>query len=146
MKDLIRRILRESWESLNPEWFKKFMKMNREERIQFIDNKRNYIEKILPKLEKFLRLKYKRTLDYITISKLNVKYADEDYITEQFYIKLYFSNIETDYSSLKKSIFRDLSMVFGLDVEYYGIPMNIQFYENENKKSDEFNPRNYRAF
>jgi len=39
-----------------------------------------------------------------------------------------------------------LSMVFSLDVEYYGIPMNIQFYENENEKSDKFNPRNYRSF
>jgi hypothetical protein len=144
MKDLIRRILRESFES--PEWVKNFTKMNREERIQFIDNKRDYIEKILPKLEKFLRLKYKRTLDHITINKFNVKYGHEDYTSEQFYIKLYFSNIDTDYSSLKKSIFRDLSMVFSLDVEYYGIPMNIQFYENENEKSDEFNPRNYRSF
>lgn len=146
MRNLIRKILRENFS--DPEWVDRFNKMNREERIEFIESKKAYIEKILPKIEKFFKLKYKENLDNIQIIKRKVKYGHENHVTEAFRIKLYFSNTDNNFST-KKLIYLYLSSVFGLDVEYYGIPLDVEFYQSINKKShnpDEFNPKNYKMF
>lgn len=148
MKNLIRKILRESW-SKDPEWVDKFNKSSREERIEFIEDKKRYIEKLIPKISKYFKIKFGKKLDKIVVHKKWVMYGHERHDTEQIYLNFYFHDVgpDLDYWSVKKSIIRDLSLVFNLDIEYYGIPLNVEFFEKKSSSvSDEFNPKDYHRF
>ncbi len=60
MKDLIRKILREAIQigPDTPDWVEKFHDLPKDERIQFIKDYKVRIERILPKVIEFFKVKF----------------------------------------------------------------------------------------
>ena len=59
MRNIIKKILKEmKFEPNTPDWVEKFNNLPTEERIEFIEKKRKYIEKLIPTIVVFFELKY----------------------------------------------------------------------------------------
>jgi len=60
MRELIKKILREAivLTSDTPDWVEKFHELSKEERIQFIKDYKVRIERILPKIIEFFKVKF----------------------------------------------------------------------------------------
>jgi len=133
MRNIIRKILKEMKFELNtPDWVKKFYNLPTEERIEFIEKKRKYIEKLIPTIVVFFELKYGDYIDRIEIGKKGVYYGSENYSTKEVLLKFYFNDVDDNVAEtnddLKVQVIKDIKNFFNIDVKYYGVPLDLEFY------------------
>ena len=97
MKDLIRKILHEAIQigPDTPDWVEKFHDLSKEERIEFIKNYKVHIERILPKIVEFFKVKFGDELVKIAIEEKGTHYGHEGFSIQKPNIKFYF-----DYSKI----------------------------------------------
>lgn len=136
MKELIRKILHESIQigPDTPDWVEKFHDLPREERIEFIKNYKVRIERILPKIIEFFKVKFGDQLVKIEIGEKGTHYGNEGFSFQRPNIKFYFDftkqKNDRNWSQLaKREIYRDLKSYFNIDVAYYGTPLEFEVYE-----------------
>ena len=136
MKDLIRKILREALivTSDTPDWVEKFHDLSKEERIEFIKNYKKRIERILPKIVEYFKVKFGESLSKIEIGEQGAHYGNEGFSIQKPSIKLYFdfSNKNKDRNwglHSKREIYSDLKSFFNIDVAYYGTPLEFQVFQ-----------------
>ena len=136
MKDLIRKILRESLivTSDTPDWVEKFHDLSRDERIEFIKDYKVRIERILPKVIEFFKVKFGDKLVKIEIGEQGTHYGNEGFSIQKPSIKFYFdfTKLKNDRNwglHSKREIYNDLKSYFNLDVAYYGTPLEFEVYE-----------------
>jgi hypothetical protein len=130
MKELIRKILREGRQI--PDWIQKFNALPKEGRIEFIENNKKRIEKLLPRIIEFFEEKFGNYIDRIEVEEKGVHYDSENYSTKNLLLKFYFNDVddnvaETNYD-LTKKVRNDLENFFNIDSEYYGVPLDLEFY------------------
>lgn len=136
MKDLIRKILREALivTSDTPDWVEKFHDLSKDERIQFIKDYKVRIERILPKIIEFFKVKFGDELVRIEIGEQGAHYGNEGFSIQKPNIQFYFdfTKLKNDknWSQLaKREIYKDLKSYFNLDVAYYGTPLEFQIFQ-----------------
>ena len=134
MKELIRKILREGMQisADAPDWVEKFHALPTEGRIEFIEIHKKRIEKLLPRIVEFFEQKFGDYRDRIEVGEKGVHYGSENYSTEKPLLKLYFNDVddniaETNHELMKK-VRNDLKNFFNIDLEYYGVPLDLEFY------------------
>ena len=134
MKELIRKILREGMQISDdaPDWVEKFHALPTKGRIEFIENYKIRIERILPIIIEFFERKFGDYLDKLEVGKKSTHYGSENYSTEKLLLKFYFNDVddnvaETNYDLMKK-VRNDLKNFFNIDLEYYGVPLDLEFY------------------
>lgn len=132
MKDLIRKILRESRQIPDdaPEWVKRFNKLPREERIEDIEQRKIKIGMILPNIIEFFKDKFGDDLEKIEIGKKRVTYGNESHSTERWVINFYFSPQSQiiPRAEYYNEVVRDLTNFFNVDITYYGMPLDIEIH------------------
>jgi len=133
MRNIIKKILKEMiiMEPNTPDWVEKFHNLPTEERIEFIEKKKKYIEKLIPKIVVFFELKYSDYIDRIEIGKKSVYYGSENYSTKEVLLKFYFNDNITKTMrvlSLRLDVIEDLQKFFNIDLGYYGVPLDLEFY------------------
>ena len=103
--------------------YKKLISENNGEEI--IERKK-HIERLIPKIEKYFKIKYKGELEKIEVNMVSVKFGEEDLILEIPRMEFYFNNslINRVYS-----IMGDLRDVFNIDMSEYGMPLRLRIYE-----------------
>lgn len=136
MKELIRKILHEAIQigPDTPDWVEKFHDLPREERIEFIKNYKKHIERILPKIVEFFKVKFGDDLVKIEVGEQGAHYGNEGFSIQKPKLKLYFNFSEKDRNKnwghlAKREIYRDLKSYFNIDVAYYGTPLEFEVYE-----------------
>ena len=134
MKELIRKILREGMQisADAPDWVEKFHALPTKGRIEFIENYKIRIERILPIIIEFFERKFGDYLDKLEVGKKSTHYGSENYSTEKLLLKFYFNDVddnvaETNYDLMIK-VRNDLKNFFNIDLEYYGVPLDLEFY------------------
>jgi len=134
MKELIRKILREGMQiSIDaPDWVEKFHALPTEGRIEFIENYKKRIEKLLPRIIEFFEEKFGGYIDRIEVEEKGAHYGSENHSTKKPVLKFYFNDVddnvaETNYHLMKK-VRNDLKNFFNIDLEYYGVPLELEFY------------------
>ena len=136
MKDLIRKILREAIQigPDTPDWVEKFHDLSKEERIQFIKDYKVRIERILPKVIEFFKVKFGDELVKIEVGEKGTHYGNEGFSIQRPNIKFYFDftkkKNDRNWSHLaKREVYKDLKSYFNLDIAYYGTPLEFEIYE-----------------
>jgi hypothetical protein len=131
MKNLIRKILRESMQLDDnaPDWVKKFHTLPREERIKVIESNKALIKKLLPRIIEFFEKKLGDDLVKITVKDRSAHYGNDNYSTEKIVLGFWFSHKAPMVTHLKREIYNNLSSYFNLDLEYYGMPLDLEFYK-----------------
>ena len=134
MKELIRKILREGMQISDdaPDWVKEFHTLPREGRIALIKKNKKQIERLLPRIVEFFEQKFGDYIDRIEVGEKGVHYGSENYSTEKLLLKFYFNDVddniaETNHELMKK-VRNDLKNFFNIDLEYYGVPLDLEFY------------------
>jgi hypothetical protein len=130
MKDLIKRILRESRRisSDAPDWVHDFDGLPRNDRIAQIKKNKEYIEKLTPSIVNFFEKKYGNDLDRIEIKKKDIHYGNDNYSAESVLLEFYFNKVDINKSNLIKVVENDIKNFFNIDVKYYGVPLDLKFY------------------
>jgi hypothetical protein len=130
MRNIIKKILKEmKFESNTPDWVEKFHNLPTEERIEFIEKKKKYIEKYIPRIIEFFEEKYGDYIDRVEVGKKGVYYGSENYSTKEILLKFYFNNnITKTIRVLRLDVIEDLQNFFNIDLGYYGVPLDLEFY------------------
>jgi hypothetical protein len=103
--------------------YKKLISENNGEEI--IERKK-HIERLIPKIEKYFKIKFKGELEKIEVNMISVKFGEENLILEIPRMEFYFNN------SLINRVYEimgDLRDVFNIDMSEYGIPLRLRIYE-----------------
>jgi hypothetical protein len=135
VKEVIRKILRESMHisSDAPDWVKEFHTLPREGRIEIIEKNKKRIEKLLPRIVEFFESKLGDDLVQLKIAnEEGVRgryYGNENYKTNAVLLQFFFHHNTRNVMILKKEIISDLKSFFNLDVDYYGMPLDLEFYK-----------------
>jgi hypothetical protein len=136
MKDLIRKILHEAIQigPDAPDWVEKFHDLPKEERIEFIKNYKERIERILPKIIEFFNVKFGDELVKIEVEEKGSHYGNEGFSIKKPSLQFYFNFTEKerymDWGRLhKREIYNDLKSYFNIDVAYYGTPLEFEIYK-----------------
>jgi len=116
VKEVIRKILREGMQISDdaPEWVKEFHTLPREGRIAMIEKNKSHVEKLLPRIVHFFENKFGDDL-----VKLIVKVV----------LQFRFSDKTPEVTKLKREVYNDLRSFFNIEVEYYGTPLDLDFYK-----------------
>lgn len=116
-----------------PEWVKEFHTIPREGRIEIIEKNKKRIEKLLPRIVEFFESKLGDDLVQLKISnEEGVRgryYGNENYNTNAVLLQFFFHNNTRNVMTLKKEIISDLKSFFNLDMDYYGMPLDLDFYK-----------------
>ena len=133
MRNIIKKILKEmKFEPNTPDWVEKFHNLPTKERIEFIEKKKKYIEKYIPRIIEFFERKYGDYIDRIEVEKKGVHYGSENYSTKEVLLKIYFNNVDDNVAEtnhdLKLQVRKDIKNFFNIDLEYYGVPLDLEFY------------------
>lgn len=136
MKELIRKILKETIivGPDTPDWVEKFHDLSREERIEFIKNYKKRIERILPRIMDYFKVKFGNSLVNIEIGEKGAHYGNENFSIQKPNIKFYFDfsdkNKDGNWGLIsKREIYKDLKSFFNIDVAYYGTPLEFEIYQ-----------------
>ena len=129
MKSLIRKILRESYQIADnaPDWVKEFHTLNRERRIEEIEKRKKRIEKLLPRIIQFFENKFGDSLVKLGVGERSAHYGNELHSSNKILLSFYFSDKTPDVTKLKREVYNDLSSFFNIDIEYYGMPLDLEF-------------------
>lgn len=106
----------------------------KEERIEKIKSNYRELEELLPVIIRFLKLRFRDEISKIVVTNKRIYYGHEDYSSDSFLINVVFKNN-------KKPIprFRTFTMIndfMGVNLNEYGVPMDIEYYNNENEFKD----------
>lgn len=100
--------------------------LSKEERKEEIIRRKNHIEKLLPKIIKYFKLKYKNELHKIDIEYKSSHFGHEGLSLEYPRIDFYFNTPEI---GRVYEITGDLRDVFDIDISMYGVPLSIRILE-----------------
>jgi hypothetical protein len=136
MKDLIKKLLREGMQISDdaPDWVKEFHTLPREGRIALIQKNKKQIEKLLPKIVEFFENKFGD--DLVQLKVVNEKgvrgrhYGNENYSTNAILLQFFFHNKTRNVLTLKKEVINDLKSFFNIDIDYYGMPIDLDFFKS----------------
>lgn len=135
MRELIRMILKERLivGPDTPDWVEKFHNMSKEERVEFIQNYKSHVEKLIPKIIRLFESKFGDMLVKTKVAEKNSYYSNENLALQVPRLKFYFdfSNNENDRNwgaITKREILNDLKSFFNIDISYYGTPLDIEVY------------------
>lgn len=98
-----------------------------EEQREEIIRRKDHIEKLLPKIVKYFKIKYKGELEKIEIEYKRTLVGGLDFSLEYPRIDFYFS--ESLLPNRAYSITGDLRDVFDIDISMYGVPLSIRVLE-----------------
>jgi len=130
MRNIIKKILKEI--SDDPDWVEKFHNLSTEERIKFIEKKKKYIEKLIPRIIELFEEKYGDYIDRVEVGEKGVHYGSENYSTKEVLLKFYFNYVDDNVAEtthdLKVQVIKDIKNFFNIDLEYYGVPLDLEFY------------------
>ena len=130
MRDIIKKILKEMKDS--PDWVEKFHSLPTEGRITEIEKKKKYIENYIPRIVEFFERKYGDYIDRVEVGEKGVHYASENYSTKEVLLKFYFNDVDDNVAEtiydLKIQVRKDIKNFFNIDLEYYGVPLDLEFY------------------
>jgi hypothetical protein len=124
MKELIKKILREETEI--PKWFREWEKLPREGRIAGIEERKKHILKLVPSIVDFFELKFSDYLEKIEVGGKKIHYGNELHSMESVLLKFYFNKRPPTTKHLDFEIRDDINGFFGIDITYYGIPLDIE--------------------
>jgi len=130
MRNIIKKILKEIRDA--PDWVEKFHNLSTEERIEFIEKKKKYIEKLIPRIIELFEEKYGDYIDRVEVGEKGVHYGSENYSTKEVLLKFYFNYVDDNVAEtthdLKVQVIKDIKNFFNIDLEYYGVPLDLEFY------------------
>ena len=135
MKDLIKKILREGIQISDdaPDWVKEFHTLPREGRIDLIKKNKKQIEKLLPRIVEFFEQKFGDDLVQLKVTNEEGTrgryYGNESYSTNAILLQFFFHNRTPNVTTLKKEVINDLKSFFNLHWDYYGMPLDLDFYK-----------------
>jgi hypothetical protein len=103
-----------------------YKKLISENNAEEIIEKKKYIESIIPKIERYFKIKFKGDLDKIEVNMVSVKFGEEDLILKIPRMEFYFNNslINRVYE-----IIADLRDIFDIEMSEYGVPLRLRVYE-----------------
>jgi hypothetical protein len=101
--------------------------LSKEERAEEIIRRKNHIEKLLPKIIKYFKIKYRDELEKIEIEYVRTWRPSEDLSLENPRINFYFN--ESSLPNRAYGISGDLRDVFNIDVSMYGVPLSFRILE-----------------
>ena len=135
MRNIIRKILKEMRDA--PDWVEKFHNLPTEERIEFIEKKKKYIEKYIPRIIEFFERKYGDYIDRVEVEEKGVYYGSENYSSKEVLLKFYFNDVDDNVAEtnhdLQIKVRKDIKNFFNIDLEYYGVPLDLEFYIKTSK-------------
>jgi hypothetical protein len=135
MKELIRKILREGMQISDdaPDWVKEFHALPREGRIALIKKNKKQIERLLPRIVEFFKQKLGDNLVQLLVTNeegiRGRHYGHENYSTNSILLQFFFHPRTTNLAALKKEIINDLESFFNIHIDYYGMPIDLDFYK-----------------
>lgn len=135
MKDLIKKILREGMQISDdaPDWVKEFHTLPREGRIALIKKNKKQIERLLPRIVEFFKQKLGDNLVQLLVTNeegiRGRHYGHENYSTNSILLQFFFHPRTTNLAALKKEIINDLESFFNIHIDYYGMPIDLDFYK-----------------
>jgi hypothetical protein len=118
VEKIIRKILKEY--SSPPEG-------NKDERIIEIEKRKKRIDKLIPLMVEFFEDKFGDELIKIEVDDKKVHYGNELYSTTIKDLKFFFSDKSNQ--NYRMEIIRDINSFFGIDITYYGVPLNVETYK-----------------
>jgi hypothetical protein len=122
MEDIIRKILRE-------------MENSNDNNIKKIEDNKKYIKKLLPSIIKFFKDSFSEDLLDIEVITKKVHYSSENYSTDGYLLKFYFTEIPKEHEfNMRRTIIRNLDNIFNIDITKYGVPLDLEFYVKTWKK------------
>ena len=101
--------------------------LSKEERAEEIIRRKNHIEKLLPKIVKYFKIKYKDELSKIEVEYKRSHFGSESLTLEYPRIDFYFN--ESSLPNRAYGITGDLRDVFDIDIAMYGVPLSIRVLE-----------------
>ena len=135
MKDIIRKLLREGMQISDdaPDWVKEFHTLPREGRIALIKKNKKQIERLLPRIVEFFKQKLGDNLVQLLVTNeegiRGRHYGNENYSTNVILLQFFFHPRTTNLAALKKEIINDLESFFNIHIDYYGMPIDLDFYK-----------------
>ncbi len=126
MKNLIRTILKEEFKK--PKWFVDWEALPTEGRIAGIEERKEQILKILPTMVNFFEEKFSGYLEEIVVAEKSVHYGSEVYSTRIPLLRFYFDELPRTEYPINKEIKRDIEGFFGIDISYYGVPLDFETF------------------
>jgi hypothetical protein len=108
-----------------------FDEMSLEDRVQEIRRRKEYVQKILPKILKYFKIKYKDELLKIDVESVFVKFAEENLVLDIPRLEFYFNQ---SLINRAQDIKNDLKDVFDIDLIRYGYPLGLRVYEQTWKR------------
>ena len=105
--------------------------MTLEDRIQEIRRRKQYVEKLIPKILKYFKIKFKNELSKIDVEPVFVKYGQEDLVIDIPRLEFYFNE---SLMNRAQDIKNDLKDVFDIDLNKYGYPLGLRVYEQTWKR------------
>ena len=118
VEKIIRKILKEY--SSPPEG-------NKDERIVEIEKRKKRIDKLIPLMIEFFEDKFGDELVKVEVDDKKVHYGNELYSTTIKNLKFFFSDKSNQ--NYRMEIIRDINSFFGIDITYYGVPLNVETYK-----------------
>jgi len=140
MKQLIKKILREEIQISDdaPDWVKEFHTLPKEGRIEMIKKNKRQIEKLLPRIIEFFEQKFGDNLVQLKVTNEEGTrgryYGNESYTTNAVLLQFFFHNRTPNVTTLKKEIINDLKSFFNLHWDYYGMPLDLEFFKSVYEK------------
>lgn len=135
MRNIIKKILKEMRDA--PDWVEKFHNLPTEERIEFIEKKRKYIEKYIPRIIELFEEKYGDYLNRVEVEEKGVYYGSENYSTKEVLLKFFFNDVDDNVAETNHDLIlqvrKDIKNFFNIDLEYYGVPLDLEFYIKTSK-------------
>lgn len=135
MKDLIKKILREGMQISDdaPDWVKEFHTLPREGRIDLIKKNKKQIERLLPRIVEFFEQKLGEDLVQLKVTNeegiRGRYYGNESYSTNAILLQFFFRHNTPNVTTIKKEIINDLKSFFNIHSDYYGMPLDLDFYK-----------------
>jgi hypothetical protein len=131
MKTLIRKVLRESMQISDdaPDWVKEFHTLSKEGRIEMIEKNKKHVQKLLPRIVDFFEKKFGDDLVKLIVKERGAHYGNELYSTNKIVLQFRFSDKTPEVTKLKREVYNDLRSFFNIEVEYYGTPLDLEFFK-----------------
>ena len=136
MRETIRKILREGMQIIDdaPDWVKEFHTLSREGRIEMIEKNKRHIEKLLPRIIHFFENKFSDNLVKLIVKEKKAHYGNELYSTDKILLQFRFSDKTPNVPQLKREVYNDLRSFFNIEVQYYGTPLDLEFFKATGEK------------
>ena len=114
MRELIRKIIRESSFTAAPQWFKDWEALPVEKRIESIEDRKEYIIKMIPQIIRFFKHNFDDKLKDVSVGEEDAHYGYERYGTQIPKLTFYFKRSEMEENPYHE-ITEDLSNFFKID-------------------------------